>query len=238
MSDAAQAEIKSESAASVRSFTFGERIKLWLISWAGFLFIRLAGATLRYRFNPEPGCLSDERGPTIPSIWCFWHRSVLPATFRFRNQDLAVMTSRSFDGEYIARIIQKLGFIPVRGSSSRGAVGALIGMRQQLEQGHGVVFTIDGPRGPRYVAKPGPVLLAKKTGVPISCFYVAVERAWILNSWDQMIIPKPFSRAVIYASGPIHVSADATEEQMAALHQQMQETLERCRMKAEEVFSK
>ena len=147
------------------------------------------------------------------------------------------MTSRSFDGEYIARIIQKLGFVAVRGSSSRGAVGAVFGMRQQLEQGHGVVFTIDGPRGPRYVAKPGPVLLAKKTGVPISCFYVAVERAWILNSWDQMIIPKPFSRAAIYASSPIHVPADATDEQMSALHQQMQETLERCRMGAEEAFS-
>ena len=143
------------------------------------------------------------------------------------------MTSRSFDGEYIARIIQKLGFRAVRGSSSRGAVGALIGMRQQLEQGHGVVFTIDGPRGPRYVAKPGPVLLAKKTGIPISCFYVAVKRAWILNSWDQMIIPKPFSQAVIYGSGPMYVPADATDEQMTAFHQQMQETLERCRLGAE-----
>ena len=237
VSDAAQAEIKSENASSTRAFTFSERVKLWLISWAGFLFIRLVGATLRFSFIPEPGCLYDGRRHTATSIWSFWHRSVLPAAYRFRNQDLAVMTSRSFDGEYIARIIQKLGFVAVRGSSSRGAVGALIGMRQQLEQGHPVVFTIDGPRGPRYIAKPGPVLLAKKTGIPVSCFYVAVERAWILNSWDQMIIPKPFSRAVIYASSPMHVPADATEEQMAALHQQMQEALERCRMKAEETFS-
>jgi len=148
------------------------------------------------------------------------------------------MTSRSFDGEYIARIIQKLGFTAVRGSSSRGAVGALFGMRQQLEQGHPVVFTIDGPRGPLYVAKPGPVLLAKKTGAPIGCFYVAVEKAWILNSWDRMMVPKPFSRAFIYASSPIYVPAAATDEQMTALHQQMQETLERCRMKAEEALGK
>lgn len=233
MSDVAQAEIKSESAPSTRSFSFSERMKLWLISWAGFLFIRMVGATLRYKFFPEPGCLSDGLNAGPPAIWCFWHRSVIPATYRFRNQGLAVMTSRSFDGEYIARIIQKLGFAAVRGSSSRGAVGALIGMRQQLEQGHGVVFTIDGPRGPRYVAKPGPVLLAKKTGVSINCFYVAVERAWILNSWDRMIIPKPFSRAAIYASSPMTVPADATDEQMSALHQQMQETLERCRLGAE-----
>ncbi|HEX4606052.1 MAG TPA: lysophospholipid acyltransferase family protein [Candidatus Angelobacter sp.] len=238
MSDAAQAEIKSESPSLVRPFSFSERIKLWLISWAGYLFIRAVGATLRYIFIPEPGCIGDSYGSAPPSIWCFWHRSVLPAAYRFRNKQLAVMTSRSFDGEYIARIIQKLGFIPVRGSSSRGAVGALLGMRQQLELGHAAVFTIDGPRGPRYVAKPGPVLLAKKTGVPINCFYVAVERAWILNSWDQMIVPKPFSRAAIYGSSPMYVPADATDEQMAAFHRQMQATLERCRMGAEEAFSK
>jgi lysophospholipid acyltransferase (LPLAT)-like uncharacterized protein len=234
VSDAAQAEIKSESAESTRSFSFGERVKIRLISWAGFLLIRVIGATLRYTAFAEPGCIADPYGAGPPAIWCFWHRAVIPATYRFRNQGLAVMTSRSFDGEYIARIIQKLGFAAVRGSSSRGAVGALMGMRQQLEQGHGVVFTIDGPRGPRYVAKPGPVLLAKKTGVPISCFYIAVERAWILNSWDQMIIPKPFSQAMIYASGPMYVPADATNEQMSALHRQMQETLERCRLGAEE----
>jgi lysophospholipid acyltransferase (LPLAT)-like uncharacterized protein len=234
VSDAAQAEIKSESAENTRSFSFGERVKIWLISWAGFLLIRVIGATLRYTAFAEPGCIADPCGAGPPAIWCFWHRAVIPATYRFRNQGLAVMTSRSFDGEYIARIIQKLGFAAVRGSSSRGAVGALMGMRQQLEQGYGVVFTIDGPRGPRYVAKPGPVLLAKKTGVPISCFYIAVERAWILNSWDQMIIPKPFSQAMIYASGPMYVPADATDEQMSALHRQMQETLERCRLGAEE----
>ena len=233
MSDAAQAEIRRESKESTRTFSFSERIKIWLISWAGYLLVRVIGATLRYKAFLESGCVADSYGAGPPVIWCFWHRAVIPATYRFRNKGLAVMTSRSFDGEYIARIIQKLGFTAVRGSSSRGAVGALIGMRQQLEQGHGVVFTIDGPRGPRYVAKPGPVLLAKKTGVSINCFYVAVERAWILNSWDRMIIPKPFSKAMIYGSGPMYVPADATGERMTALHQQMQETLDRCRLGAE-----
>ena len=222
---------------SVRTFTLGERIKLWLISWAGYLLIRLIGATLRYELITEPGCLGDNLNSAPLAIWCFWHRCVIPATYRLRKNKIAVMTSRSFDGEYIARIIQKLGYIPVRGSSSRGGAAALLGMRAQLEQGHAVAFTIDGPRGPRYVAKPGPVVLAKKTAVPISCFYVAVERAWILNSWDRMMIPKPFSRAMFYGSSPIYVSADATNEQMSALHQQMQEALERSRIEAEKAFS-
>jgi lysophospholipid acyltransferase (LPLAT)-like uncharacterized protein len=237
VTSSAHTEIKSESATASRSFSFGDRVKLWLIAWTGFLFIRFVGVTLRFKLVCEPGCLIDERGLASPTIWCFWHRSVMPSAYFFRRQKIAVMTSRSFDGEYIARIVQRLGFIPVRGSSSRGAVGALMGMRRQLQQGHAAAFTIDGPRGPRYVAKPGPVLLARKTGHPIGCFYVALERAWVLNSWDQMMIPKPFSRAVVYASGPMHVPPDATDEQMSALQQEMQETLERCRREAEATFA-
>jgi lysophospholipid acyltransferase (LPLAT)-like uncharacterized protein len=222
---------------SLRTFTFGERIKLWLISWAGYLLVRLIGATLRYQLLLEPGCLAEGLDNPPLAIWCFWHRCVIPATYRLRKNKIAVMTSRSFDGEYIARIIQKLGYVPVRGSSSRGGAAALLGMRAQLEQGHAVAFTIDGPRGPRFVAKPGPVVLARKTGVPISCFYIAVERAWILNSWDRMMIPKPFSRAAVYASSPIIVPPGANDEEMAALHGHMQEALEQCRRAAEAAFS-
>jgi lysophospholipid acyltransferase (LPLAT)-like uncharacterized protein len=224
---------RGEDADMVRSFSLRERIQLTLITWAATALIRVICPTLRYTFLPEPGCSGNIRGQGPVTIWTFWHRCVIPAAHRCRDNQIAVMTSRSFDGEYIARIISRFGFVPVRGSSSRGAVGALIGMRQQLEQGHSVAFTIDGPRGPRYVAKPGPVLLAKKTGVPIGCFYIHLERAWVLNSWDRMMIPKPFSRAMFSASAPITVPPDATDEQMKALHQQMQDTLERCRLNAE-----
>jgi lysophospholipid acyltransferase (LPLAT)-like uncharacterized protein len=230
--ETAQIDTEGESVDRSRSFSLRQRISLWLITWGGFLLIRLVCPTLRFKVIREPGCLSDGWGAP-GGIWCFWHRSVIPAGYRFRGKQVAVMISRSFDGEYIARILQKLGYRPVRGSSSRGAVGALMGMRRELEAGHPAVFTIDGPRGPRYVAKPGPVLLGKRTGQPISCFFIAVKPAWILNSWDRMIIPIPFSRACAYFSAPMTVPADATEEQMAVLHQQMQETLERCRTKAE-----
>jgi lysophospholipid acyltransferase (LPLAT)-like uncharacterized protein len=217
MQPSAEAEATAgASENSVRTFSLRERLQLFLITWAGYLFIRLIGPTLRYQAELEPGARSDGLNAQT-GIWCFWHRSVIPAAWRFRDK----------------RIIGKFGFGAVRGSSSRGAVGALLGMRRELELGHPVAFTIDGPRGPRYVAKPGPILLAKKTGFPVSCFFLAAERAWILNSWDRMIIPKPFSRVTLHVSSPIFVPADASDEQMAALHQQMQESLERCMEKAE-----
>ncbi|HYX52941.1 MAG TPA: lysophospholipid acyltransferase family protein [Candidatus Limnocylindrales bacterium] len=232
MEPVAQAEQSEAPASDARVFSWRERLQLFLISWAGYLLIRLICPTLRYSAVTEPGTIADLNGPYQASIFPFWHRCVIPASYKFRNLGIAVMTSKSFDGEYIARIIEKLGFRAVRGSSSRGGAAALLGMRRELEADHTVAFTIDGPRGPRYVAKPGPVLLAKITGRPITCFYMHVERAWILNSWDQMMIPKPFSDVMVYATAPIYVPQDASDEQMKSFHQQMQDALERARLGA------
>jgi len=113
-----------------------------------------------------------------------------------------------------------------------------MGMKQELDAGNPVAFTIDGPRGPIYVAKPGPVLLAKKSGHGIVCFYVAVERAWVLKSWDRMMIPKPFSRVAAWGTPTLYIPAQATDEQMAAFHQQMQAMLDRCRERAEAMLKK
>ena len=223
---------EAPAAAQPKTFSLRQRFALGLISLAGYLLVRLIGPTLRFAHVAEAGSFTGE-GKMPSDIYCFWHRAVIASTWYFRRRQIAVMTSRSYDGEYIARIITRFGFRPVRGSSSRGAVGALIGMRKELDLGNPVAFTIDGPRGPIYVAKPGPVLLAKKTGHPILCFYVAVERAWIMKSWDRLVVPKPFSRAVVYFCSPIAVPPDADDARMEVLHRQMQETLERSRREAE-----
>ena len=144
------------------------------------------------------------------------------------------MVSRSFDGEYIARMIEKLGFAAVRGSSSRGGAKALLGLRKYLEQGQSVAFTIDGPRGPKYVAKPGPVLLSRESGLPMAAFYVAVSDAWVLKTWDALIIPKPFSNALVRASAKIRVPEGVGEVEMAGYQAQLQSALERVTRFAEE----
>jgi lysophospholipid acyltransferase (LPLAT)-like uncharacterized protein len=223
-----------KSASEEREFSLRERILLWLISWAGYLAIALIGPTIRYSISWEeepspPGAIFEK-----PVIYSFWHRSVFPASWMWRNQRIAVMVSRSFDGEYIARIIERLGFAAVRGSSSRGGAGALLGMKSILENGESVAFTIDGPRGPKYVAKPGPVGLSKITGIPMSAFYVALSHAWLLKTWDDFMIPKPFSKALVRLSRKILVPADADETQMRDYHAQLQEALERVTRFAEE----
>lgn len=228
-----ESEAVAETGANRRKFSFKQRIVLSLISWAGYLCIRIIGPTLRPSFTYEPGTENEPR--TRPAIYCFWHRCVFACGYLFRGHRIRVLTSRSYDGEYIARIIEHLGFRAVRGSSSRGAVQSLRELQRELEQGEFVAFTIDGPRGPRYVAKPGPIHLARVTGAPIFCFYVAVDRAWVLNSWDAFIIPKPFSRVHCYVRSPISVSADTDHEQSLA---RMQRELEEARNRAEAFFKR
>jgi lysophospholipid acyltransferase (LPLAT)-like uncharacterized protein len=224
-STVAQASPPSEQ----HAFTVGQRFALFLIAWTGYLALRLIGPTLRWKVEIEPG--GPQHNCSEPAILVFWHRCVFPATWRRRNQGIAVMTSNSFDGEYIARIIEKFGYVAVRGSSSRGAVRALLGMHTTLKQGRSAGFTIDGPRGPRYIAKPGPVWLARNTGVPICCFHIAVEKAWVLNSWDRFIIPKPFSR-VVERIGPL-IQVPPGSSSLEPYRAEMQATLDRLREAAE-----
>ena len=230
----AAAQPEQPSALETRRFSLRQRILLWLISWASYLAISLIGPTLRYSISWEEPPSPPDAIYEKPVIYSFWHRAVFPSAWLWRKTGIAVMVSRSFDGEYIARTIERLGFVAVRGSSNRDGAKALLGLRNQLEQGNLVAFTIDGPRGPKYVAKPGPVLLSRASAMPMAAFYVALSDAWVLNTWDALMIPKPFSKALVRFSAKVRVPAEAADEQMAEFHRQLQAALERVTRFAEE----
>ncbi|MBZ5570299.1 MAG: lysophospholipid acyltransferase family protein [Acidobacteriia bacterium] len=212
-------------------FTPWQRFLLWLIERAGYLVIWAIGVTMKFAVSWEEGSPAglDER----PFVYSFWHSCMLPAMYFWRHRQVRVMSSDSFDGEYTGRIMQRFGFVKVRGSSSRFAVRALLRMRRELERGWIVAFTLDGPRGPRYVAKPGPVLLAGATGAPMVVFHIALSDAWILNTWDKLMIPKPFSRALMRVSRRMPVPGDAGEVQKQQSLEELQVSLDRVREFAE-----
>jgi lysophospholipid acyltransferase (LPLAT)-like uncharacterized protein len=144
------------------------------------------------------------------------------------------MTSQNFDGEYIARIIRRHGYGAARGSSTRGAGRALVEMVRAMRQGNDTAFTIDGPRGPRFVAKSGSVLLAKASGAAILCFHIAAKRAYVFSkSWDQTQIPYPFSRAAAFIAPPILVAPDADAAEQARKLQEVQAALDDLRQRGE-----
>jgi len=204
----------------------------WLGGSIAALILHLIGMTLSITVSIEEGGPPEYYVPA--TIYSFWHRCILPACWHYRGRDIGVMTSQSKDGEYIARTIEHFDFIPVRGSSSRGGARALLEMRKLVEAGHTVAFTIDGPRGPKYVAKPGPVLLAKSTQKPMLVFHYAVDRAWILKTWDEFMIPKPFARVLLRVSRYMFVPPNADEPTMQRYHQELQAALDRVRIFAEE----
>jgi lysophospholipid acyltransferase (LPLAT)-like uncharacterized protein len=222
------------SVLETRPFSRRQKILLRLITWASYWAISLIGRTLRYSLSWEEPPAPLDATYEKPMIYCFWHRAVFSSAYLWRKTGIAVMVSRSFDGEYIARTIERLGFVAVRGSSSRGGSTALLGMKNQLVEGNPVAFTIDGPRGPKYQAKPGPVALSRACGLPMRAFYVALSDSWVLNTWDALMIPKPFSKALVRFSAKLRVPDGADDVQMAEFQRQLQTALERVTSFAEQ----
>jgi lysophospholipid acyltransferase (LPLAT)-like uncharacterized protein len=213
-----------------------QRIVLRIIIWVGYWIIRMIGPTLRVCISYEDGAQQtlDQR----PLIGSFWHSCIIPATYICRDLGVRVMSSTSYDGEYMGRIIHKFGFVAVKGSSTRNAVRALLGLRRALEAGWTVAFTLDGPRGPRHKVKPGPVALARSSGVPMTMFHAAVDRAWVLNTWDKLMVPKPFSRVLLRFGKLIPVPHGASEEEMVRYSDELQSALDRVVQFAEENVSR
>jgi hypothetical protein len=175
------------------TFTWKQRIALAIIPRLASLIIRCLGVTLRYRdVGPFPGY-----DMSSPRVFALWHRCLLASAWRFRNRGVAVLISQSYDGELIARTVERLGFFAIRGSSSRDGTVGLRNLQRAYLDGHFCAITADGPRGPSMVAKPGVTQLAKLVGSDVIAFHAHPDRAWQLRSWDRFLIPKPFSRVTI-----------------------------------------
>jgi lysophospholipid acyltransferase (LPLAT)-like uncharacterized protein len=218
--------------------SLGQRMLVPVLGWVVWAFIRILGPTIRFEVLGGQKAGRDYRPDLPPSIFAFWHRCIIPATWYFRNRHGVLMNTTNFDGQWTRRVIERLGYGTAQGSSTRGGLRGLAVMAQRLDEGFDAGFTIDGPRGPRYVAKPGPVMLARRSGRPIVLFHIGLERAWTLRkSWDLMQIPKPFTRAVLIIAPPLEVPNDTDREGVEKKHQEMQNVLERVRDVAEGWFS-
>lgn len=202
-----------------------DRIKISLVSILGYWIIYGVCRTLRWEFVDLRRVESVYRaGKRL--IMAFWHGRIFMAAYCFRNRGIVVMTSQNRDGEYIARVIQRFGYGVARGSSTRGSHGATAETLRALKNGKDVGLTIDGPRGPRYVAKNGAAFLARRSGNPVLPFHVSVEKKWMMRSWDHFQIPRPFSRAVVLIGDPIYVDAGSTGEEMRAAEARIQQSLD------------
>jgi len=186
-----------------------------LISVCGYRLIQLLGSTLRWRTDGLQHLDAIVAGGRQP-VMAFWHGRILPAAYYFRRRGIVVITSENFDGEWIAGIIERLGYGTARGSSSRGALKAMLQLTRDMAGGRPAGFTVDGPRGPARIAQAGAVWLAKATGNPVLPFHLEADRHWTLSSWDRTQIPKPFAMVAIAMGEPFDVPRDADERALEA----------------------
>jgi len=181
---------------------------MWLIANAGAGVIRVLGATWRIRIERED-VLERARARSPRVIFVFWHGRLLPLSFTHRNRLIHVLASEHADGEMLGQTIRRLGYGHVRGSSTRGGTRALLELAEKVRAGFDVGVSVDGPRGPRGVVKPGVVEVARQTGAAIVPITAASSRRRVLSSWDAFELPAPFARVVVRYGEPVTVEADA-----------------------------
>ncbi len=182
-----------------------------LIALAGSTVIRCLGCTWRIKeINPEMDQRARDHFPNI--IYTIWHGRMLVNAFTHRNRNMQMLASAHRDGEIIGQTVRKLGFGHVRGSSTRGGTGAIIALADKIKQGLDVGMTIDGPLGPRYRAKPGPVQIAKMTGAAILPVVAASRSHKTLSTWDAFEVPYPFTRVRVHYGEPVLVPPDADSD--------------------------
>ena len=208
-----------------------KRLQVALIAALGYPLIALLGSTLRWKVEGLEHSEAIVRSGHQP-VMAFWHGRILPATYYFRNRGIVVITSENFDGEWIARIIERFGYGTARGSSTRGARRATRQLLRAMKAGRPVGFTLDGPKGPACVAQPGAVWLAGATGNPVLPFHLEASSAWTVNSWDRTQVPKPFSTVALVVGPPQQVGAGlgpaALESSAIALEHTLARLADRC----------
>lgn len=197
--------------ASASTFSLKQRIVLAVVPPALAWCVRAlhVGCTVEVRGQEH---WDDVAGREDHFLMGFWHESIAMAGWYFRDRGYCSLTSLSFDGELAARVIRRLGSKALRGSSSRGGLQAISELTKAADAVPVLAFTLDGPRGPRRLAKPGIAIVAAKTGLPIIPVAFACEKARRLKTWDRMSIARPLAKITCAYAPPIPPPLGATRE--------------------------
>jgi hypothetical protein len=214
-----------------------EKIFLFLASWIGPIIIYLMGKTLRIDRVGEENLTSVQK-KSKNVIYAFWHGRMLILAFSHRWQRIHILISQHRDGEYIARIIGRLGFVSVRGSTTRGGTKAIFEMCEKVASGYDVGVTPDGPKGPKFKVQPGTVYMAQRSGLPIVPITASAHKRWTLSSWDGFIIPKPFSRTVVMLGEPTYVPGESSPEELERIRIDLERKMQELTAMADNYFSK
>ncbi len=203
-----------------------EELRFRAVGILGKGILTTLGRSWRYEVEGRE-VVEAHRARGKPLLFAFWHSRILPLTYFHRGEGVMVMVSRHRDGEYIARVVGRMGLLTARGSSTRGGARGLREIVRHARGGGSIAFTPDGPRGPARVFTPGTLVAAKLTGAPVLPVVAGSERAWRLGSWDRFEIPRPFTRIRVRYGTPVHVPRDADDAEIERLAGELEVALNR-----------
>jgi len=202
--------------------TIKEKIFSSLISSLLRFFISLIGNTCRVQITSGQKVIEEILKEKKPVIFSFWHNRIfflshfLHTRIHKKKLKLTVLISASKDGELIAKVVESWGGVAVRGSSSRQGVSALKSLYKIIKKGnHAVVTTPDGPRGPKYQFQFGTLFLSSVTKIPVIPISCTFKNAWVFNSWDKFMVPKPFSRVSVHIGKPVFITEELNQETLS-----------------------
>jgi lysophospholipid acyltransferase (LPLAT)-like uncharacterized protein len=201
---------------SDRKLTLTEKITLFAVPLIIAITQKIYGITLRKRNigSEFPEKLHKEGKPFIYAIW---HTNVFLSPYFLRNQSVHVLISASRDGELIHRVVRFFNNFSIRGSTSRGGIGALKSVITVLRKGSSVAITPDGPKGPAFKVQDGILFAAARSGAPIIPFHYEADRQWVFEkAWDKHRIPKPFSKVICSYGDPVYIPEDLEAETLDA----------------------
>lgn len=201
----------------------------------GSLIIRILGRTWRYTtVHREEAESVRARGK--PLIYALWHGRMLPLIYMYRNRNVHVLISQHRDGEVASRIVTKLGYGTVRGSSTRGGARGFQDLLRKVTSGFDATIIPDGPKGPPCKVQPGVLRLAQFSGCPIVPITVGALKKTTLSSWDGFIIPRPFSRCVVVYGDPIFIPSDVSSALSDEKGAELEESLNQISQQADSFF--
>jgi lysophospholipid acyltransferase (LPLAT)-like uncharacterized protein len=214
-----------------------DKLLLLLASWMGPILIYILGATLKIKWVGLEN-LNKLRKEKKSVIYAFWHGRMLTFAYSHRWQRIHVLISQHQDGEYIARIIHRLGFVSVRGSTTRGGPKAIFEICEKIFSGYDVAISPDGPKGPGFQVHPGILYVAQRSQMPILPITNSAQHRWNLSSWDKFLIPQPFSKTVIMLGNPIYIPIEAKPEELEEKRKELENVLLGLTRMADDYFSK
>lgn len=215
-------------------FNLRDRLLFGLVGILGSTLILLLGKTWKIKIiGQEKVDKIRDQGKRV--CYASWHGRLLALTYTYRNQRTRILISQHRDGEFISRMVERMGYSPARGSSTRGGMKAVLDMVRN-SRNYDLAITPDGPRGPRHRVQAGAAYISSRSGLPLIPISCSAHPAWILKSWDRFMIPKPFSQIVVLIADPIPISPEAGEEELQKKNSELERTLVELTQRADNHF--